>query len=171
LTYDWAVPKGYNIICWPITRPFSELETYRKRYDDALTQRPSGKPRPRFAAMRHTAVYERAQDWEASVDAVALWSGRFGNLFSTAGAVKNGFVPPVDLALIKSRDNFNAAELRENLMFGTPEVVIAKLRRYEALGVDTFVYFSSFGRDRESERRSLELFAREVMPAFAEATS
>lgn len=167
LTYDWAVPRGYNIICWPITRPFAELETYRARYDSAITRLPTGKPKPRFAAMRHTAVYERKDQWEAPVDAIALWSGRFANLFSTAGTVKNGFVPPVDLAEIKSRDNFNAEELRENLMFGTPDEVIAKLRGYETVGVDTFVYFSSFGRDRQSEKRSLELFAREVMPAFA----
>jgi alkanesulfonate monooxygenase SsuD/methylene tetrahydromethanopterin reductase-like flavin-dependent oxidoreductase (luciferase family) len=169
LTYDWAVPRGYNIICWPITRPFSELEAYRARFESALRSLPSGKPQPRFAVMRHTAVYDRQDDWQAPVDAVALWSGRFANLFSTAGTVRNGFVPPVDLAEIKSRDSFSAQELRENLMFGTPEEVIAKLQRYEAIGVDTFVYFSSFGRDHDSTKRSLELFAREVMPAFARA--
>ena len=170
LTYDWAVPRGYNIICWPITRPFAELEAYRQRFDGALKRLASGQPRPRFAAMRHTAVYERAEDWETPVDAIALWSGRFANLFSTAGSVKNGFVPPVDLAEIKSRDNFNAHELRENLMFGTPGEVIAKLKRYETIGVDTFVYYTSFGRDWKSERLSLELFASEVMPAFTAAT-
>jgi alkanesulfonate monooxygenase SsuD/methylene tetrahydromethanopterin reductase-like flavin-dependent oxidoreductase (luciferase family) len=169
LTYDWAVPRGYNIICWPITRPFSELEAYCERFRNALASLPPGRPRPRFAAMRHTAVYARKEDWEEPVDAIALWSGRFANLFSTAGSVKNGFVAPVDLAEIKSRDNFNAQELRDNLMFGTPDEVIAKLKRYEDVGIDTFVYFSSFGRDPASTKRSLELFAREVMPAFARA--
>ena len=85
------------------------------------------------------------------VDAMAVWSARFGNLFATSGTVKNGFVPPVDLAEIKSRDNFNARELSENLMFGTPEEVRAKLKGYEALGVDTFLYFTSFGLDRATD--------------------
>lgn len=167
LTYDWALSHGYNITCWPITRPISELEEYRQRFDSALRYLPSGKPRPRFAAMRHTTVYDRQDQWQIPVDAMAVWSARFANLFSTSGTVRNGFVPPVDLAEIKSRDNFNARELSENLMFGTPEEVRGKLEGYQALGVDTFLYFTSFGLDREIERRSLELFAREVMPAFA----
>jgi alkanesulfonate monooxygenase SsuD/methylene tetrahydromethanopterin reductase-like flavin-dependent oxidoreductase (luciferase family) len=57
--------------------------------------------------------------------------------------------------------------LQENLIFGTPDQVIAKLKKYEALGVDQFTYYASMGLDRKDQRRSLELFINEVMPAFA----
>ena len=57
--------------------------------------------------------------------------------------------------------------LHDNLMFGTPEQVIAKLKRYEDLGVDAFVYYASLGLGKREQKRSLELFCREVMPAFA----
>ena len=52
-------------------------------------------------------------------------------------------------------------------MFGNPETVIEKLRRYEALGVDDFIYYASMGLDLKNQKRSLQLFCDEVMPAFA----
>ena len=56
--------------------------------------------------------------------------------------------------------------LRENLMFGSPDEVIAKLKQYEALGVDDFIYYASMGLGHSEQKRSLELFCKEVMPAF-----
>ena len=35
--------------------------------------------------------------------------------------------------------------LEENLLFGTPDEVIKKLKRYEDLGVDNFIYYASMG--------------------------
>ena len=53
-------------------------------------------------------------------------------------------------------------------MFGTPGEVIAKLRPYEALGIDGFLYCAGFGLPMQEQKRSLRLFIDEVMPAFAE---
>ena len=53
-------------------------------------------------------------------------------------------------------------------MFGTPDEVIAKLKPYEDLGVDQFTYCASFGLGMKQQKRSLELFIKEVMPAFKE---
>jgi hypothetical protein len=52
-------------------------------------------------------------------------------------------------------------------MFGTTDEVIAKLRRYEALGVDEFIYYASLGLGLPEQRRSMELFCNEVIPAFS----
>ncbi len=57
--------------------------------------------------------------------------------------------------------------LSENLMFGTPEEVIAKLRKYEASGSTQFTYYASLGLGQKEQKRSLQLFIDEVMPAFA----
>ena len=43
----------------------------------------------------------------------------------------------------------------------------AKLKRYEDLGVDEFIYYASLGLGHKEQKRSLELFCSEVMPAFA----
>ena len=44
---------------------------------------------------------------------------------------------------------------------------IAKLRRYDALGVDRFTCYASLGLGLKEQKRSLALFIEEVMPAFA----
>ena len=55
------------------------------------------------------------------------------------------------------------------MIFGTPEQVIARLKQYQAAGVDQFCYGASFGLPRDFAVRSLELFITEVMPHFASA--
>ena len=61
---------------------------------------------------------------------------------------------------------YNAEMLEENLMFGSPEWVIEKLKRYEALGVDDFIYYASLGLGHKEQKHSMELFCSEVIPAF-----
>ncbi len=56
--------------------------------------------------------------------------------------------------------------LEENLLFGSPDQVIEKLKRYEALGVDEFIYYASMGLGLEAQKRSMKLFCDEVLPAF-----
>ena len=56
--------------------------------------------------------------------------------------------------------------LKQNLMFGTPDEVIEKLKLYEALGVDEFIYYATFGLGHKEQKRSLDLFINKVMPEF-----
>ncbi len=168
ITFDYAVKNGCSIITWPLTRPMSEAELYKARLDEAMAANP-GLPRPTFAMMRHTAVYDRKTDWEVPVKAAQRQLGQFENLFKNLGDVSNGFPKAVDLAAIANRDEYNPQMLHENLMFGTPDEVIEKLKAYEALGVDEFTYYASLGLGMKEQKRSLELFVNEVMPAFAES--
>ena len=91
---------------------------------------------------------------------------QFENLFKNMGDVKNGFPKEVDLHDIANRSEYDPKMLSSNLMFGTPDEVIAKLRPYEALGVDEFTYYASLGLGMKEQKRSLELFCKEVIPAF-----
>ena len=166
ITYDFAVKNSINILSWPFTRPMAEAELYRERLDAAMANNP-GKPRPVFAMMRHTAVYDSAADSMVPVRAVQAVLSQFENLYKNLGDVQNGFPASIELKELENREEYNPAMLQENLMFGTPDEVIAKLRRYEALGVDQFTYYASMGLGRREQKRSLELFINEVMPAFA----
>lgn len=166
ITYDYAVKHGYNIMSWPLTRPFSEAELYKGRLDEAMAANPDAQ-RPTFAMMRHSAVYAKAEDWTKPVQALQRTLGQFENLFKNLGDVVNGFPKQIPLNELENRDEYNADMLRENLMFGTPEEVINKLKRYEALGVDAFIYYASMNLDMASQKESLKLFCDEVMPAFS----
>jgi len=166
ITYDFAVKHGLNIMSWPLTRPMSEAELYKQRLDEALRNNP-GKARPIFSMMRHTALYDRKEDWEAPVKAAQRQLGQFENLFKNLGDVTNGFPKQVDLSEIANRDEYDPKMLHDNLMFGTPDEVIGKLKSYQDLGVDQFTYYASMGLGRKEQKRSLELFCKEVIPAFS----
>jgi alkanesulfonate monooxygenase SsuD/methylene tetrahydromethanopterin reductase-like flavin-dependent oxidoreductase (luciferase family) len=167
VSVDWAVANGCNIMSWALSRPFSEVEAYKQRFEEAFAKAPKGTRRPIFLTMRHTAVYARQDEWQPYVRSLQRVAAQFENLFRQLGAVTNGFPEEIDLKTIENRVEYDPNMLRTNLMFGTPDEVIAKLRRYEALGVDNFVYYASYGLPMDLQKRSLKLFIEEVMPAFA----
>ena len=165
ITFDYAVANDCNIMCWPLTLPMAEAEKYRAQLDEAIAK--AGGWNGTFALMRHTAVYETEDDRTAVMGSIRNVLGQFGNLMMKKGDVQNGFPDPVPLQDLEGNVRVEPKMLEENLMFGDPETVIAKIRDYEKLGVDAFIYYASMGLDMEVQKRSLQLFIDRVMPEFA----
>ena len=117
--------------------------------------------------MRHTSVYDNAKDRQATLDSIRTTLSQFGNLLMKNGDVQNGFPDRVPLDSLEGNAFVNPDTLEENLMFGSPDEVIEKLKRYEALGIDGFIYYASMGLGMEEQKRSMQLFIDEVMPAFS----
>jgi alkanesulfonate monooxygenase SsuD/methylene tetrahydromethanopterin reductase-like flavin-dependent oxidoreductase (luciferase family) len=56
---------------------------------------------------------------------------------------------------------------REQAIFGTPDDVIEQIRAYQEIGVNHFMAFMNFGGLEQAKvLRSMELFAKHVIPAF-----
>ena len=91
VSFDYAVEHGCHIITWPLTRPMSEAELYRQRFEESLAKHSGApdSPKPTFAMMRHTAVYERKADWEMPVKAAQRQLSQFENLFKNLGDVED----------------------------------------------------------------------------------
>lgn len=166
ITFDYAVREGCDILSWPLTMPMAEAEAYRARLDDAIAKN-GGRYDGRWALMRHAAVYETEEDRRAALAAVRSVLGQFGNLMMQKGEVVNGFPERVPLEALEGNIRVDPEMLETNLMFGAPATVIEKLKAYEALGVDAFVYYASMGLDMARQKRSLQLFIDKVAPAFA----
>jgi alkanesulfonate monooxygenase SsuD/methylene tetrahydromethanopterin reductase-like flavin-dependent oxidoreductase (luciferase family) len=165
ITFDYAVANDCNIMSWPLTLPMSEAETCRRNLDEAIAKADNGWAGT-FAMMRHTAVYANAADRSAAIAAIRNVLAQFGNLMMKRGRVDNGFPEPIPFAALEGNVRVDPDMLEENLMFGSPEQVIAKLQDYQRLGVDAFIYYASMGLGMDEQKRSMELFCREVMPAF-----
>ncbi len=165
VTYDYAVEHGCNIMSWPLTRGMDEAHTYMQRLDDAMAANP-GKKRPIMAMMRHTAVYDRNDEWMKPVRAVQRQLSQFENLFKNLGDVKDGFPKEIEFSELGNRAEYDPQMLSTNLMFGTPDEVVAKLKTYQALGVDEFIYYASMGYGLADQKRSLDLFCEHVIPAL-----
>jgi len=165
ITFDYAVANKCNIMCWPLTLPMSEAEKYREQLDDAIKK--AGCWDGTFALMRHTAIYETDADRTASIDALRNVLGKFGNLMMKKGDVINGFPDSIPLEELDGNVRVEPGMLEQNLMFGDPETAIAKIKQYEAMGVDAFIYYASMGLPTDVQKRSLQTFIDKVMPAFS----
>jgi alkanesulfonate monooxygenase SsuD/methylene tetrahydromethanopterin reductase-like flavin-dependent oxidoreductase (luciferase family) len=165
ITYDYALREKCHVMCWPLTRGFEEAELYKKLLDAAVEKADNGF-RPTFAMMRHAAVYDNQADKDEAIRAIQTVLGQFENLFRNMDDVHNGFPKKIPLDELQGREQFQPDMLEENLLFGPPDTVIQKLKRYEALGVDEFIYYASMGMDMAAQKRSMKLFCDEVIPAF-----
>ena len=167
ITYDYAMREKCHVNCWPLTRPFAEAELYKQQLDEAIAKADNGWT-PRFALMRHACIYDNEADRQQALAAIRRLLSQFENLFRNAGDVINGFPAALPLDQIEGREQYDPAMLEENLMFGTPETAIAKLKQYQALGVNEFIYYASMGLDLAAQKRSLRMFCDEVIPEFKE---
>ncbi|SVA21477.1 uncharacterized protein METZ01_LOCUS74331 [marine metagenome] len=165
VTFDYAIANNCNIISWPLTRPFDEAELYKRQLDEAIAKAPGCKQQL-FAMMRHTALYENKSGHDSAIRALQTSMGCFENLFRNFGDVVNGFPKQIPLDELVEREQYDPKMLEENLMFGSPDSAIEKLKRYEALGVDHFAYLASMNWSHKEQKRSLELFCQEVIPEF-----
>lgn len=165
ITFDYAVANNCNIMCWPLTMPMSEAEKYKQQLDEAI-EKAGGKWDGTFALMRHTAVYKNDEDRASSMNAIRNVLGKFGNLMMKKGDVVNGFPDNVPFEELEGNVRVEPKMLEENLMFGSPETVINKLNQYKDMGIDSYIYYASMGLDMDVQKRSLQTFIDEVMPAF-----
>ena len=165
VTFDYAIANNCNIISWPLTRPFDEAELYKRQLDEAIAKAPGCKQQL-FAMMRHTALYENKSGHDSAIRALQTSMGCFENLFRNFGDVVNGFPKQIPLDELVEREQYDPKMLEENLMFGSPDSAIEKLKRYEALGVDHFAYLARMNWSHKEQKRSLELFCQEVIPEF-----
>ncbi len=166
ITYDYAMRERCHVHCWPLTRPMAEAELYKQHLDEAMAKADNGWV-PRFALMRHACLYETAADREEALIAIRTVLGQFENLFRNSGDVVNGFTKQIPLDELAGREQYEPTMLEENLLFGSAETVIEKLKGYQALGVNEFIYYASLGLSHGSQKRSLKRFCDEVIPALS----
>lgn len=165
ITFDYAVENDCNIMCWPLTMPMAEAEKYKGHLDDSIAK--AGGWNGRIALMRHTAVYADDADRTASITAIRQVLGKFGNLMMKKGDVVNGFPDSVPFEELEGNVRVEPAMLEENLAFGSPDTVVEKLKQYQTLGMDSFIYYASMGLPLDVQKRSMQLFINEVMPEFS----
>ena len=162
-TFDFAIREGCDLMTTPLGQPFEEVRLLGEKRRAAMANHPGSNPR--WMVLRRTFVYEDEVGLQAFLQAHAANSDRFGALFGQAGEVIDGFPSAIDRQPT-SVDDLDIAEIKQGMVLGTPEEVVAQLREFEALGVDSYCYGSNLGLARPVERRSVEIFAEHVMPAF-----
>jgi len=165
-TFDWAVKVGANIMATPLSSPMAEVINLANKFRKAMADNPQV-PRPKFLMLRRSCVYERPEDWDVPVKLSIDYGRSFESLFHNIGKVDNGFPEKVSYDTVVNRANYDPEVVREAMLFGTPDEIIKKLDVYDAAGVDEMVLGICFNTPFEMQKKTIELFVREVMPEFA----
>ncbi len=166
-TFDWAIANGCHILSTPLSSPPSEVTVLGEKFRKAVADHPEV-PRPRFMMQRRTCVYAKKTDWEEPMRRSIDYGRRFENLFQNVGGVTNGFPEAIDFAQVAGSANYDPQAILRNLLFGTPDEIVEKLKVYEEAGVDQLSIGISFNLPFEMQKTTLSLFINEVMPRFAQ---
>jgi flavin-dependent trigonelline monooxygenase, oxygenase component len=166
-SFDWAIANGASILSTPLSQPAAEIQVLADKFNKAVADHPEV-PRPRFMMQRRTCVYDKADGWELAVKHSMDYGRAFENLMQNIGTVREGFPEAVPYGAVKGKDNYNPDNIRKNLMFGTPDEAIEKLLVYEEAGVDQYCLGLTFNLPFELQKRTIELFVKEIMPFFAQ---
>ncbi|MDD3446313.1 MAG: LLM class flavin-dependent oxidoreductase [Zavarzinia sp.] len=159
-TIRWCVANDMNVmtnIGW--AEPYDAIVKVFQLFEDAIAEI---KPvrRPKFAVSRVTYVGETDEEALEAMKYAQVNSRIFTRLFRNEVTIERGFPRPDPL-----EGEATPEHLFKTLIAGSPETCIAKLKSYEALGIDHFMTFI-IGPTPEAARKSVRLFGEKVMPHF-----
>jgi alkanesulfonate monooxygenase SsuD/methylene tetrahydromethanopterin reductase-like flavin-dependent oxidoreductase (luciferase family) len=159
-----AVRRGFNVLTGGFGVPVERMAEFRRLFDRLVAEvKP---PHPlKVGVQRAVYVADSAADARAAAEE-ARWNMRVTlSLRNHYERVEQGRAIPVPAPSEPGTDDL----LDRYLVIGTPDTCIKQIRRLQELvGITHFNCSFWFG-DLEQPRvlRSMERFAREVMPAFA----
>ncbi len=167
--------RGWPMLNSVLFGPLDQLVANRDTYVNAL--RKAGRSDAEVAALLARWGVSR-QIYVADTDARAIEEARAAELWYQESFRRFVLPDRIEDAHPSLRPGFRAmAErlatvtweglVRETLAFGSPDTVARHIEAMRALGVGQVLCWMNFGGlPQEGIRRSMELFAREVMPRF-----
>lgn len=164
-SHNFAVKNGCNVMVTPLMKGDEEVVDLVGKFENALKNNPEV-ARPQLMVLRHTHVHTEPEGWEVGAKAIAYFYRSFEGWFRNNQQPVDGFVQPISEEEVKERPEYDLNNIRKNVMIGTPEEVIARIRHYQELGVDEFSFWADNSLPFEEKKRSLQLFIDHVIPAF-----
>ncbi|MDQ8702511.1 LLM class flavin-dependent oxidoreductase [Streptomyces sp. LHD-70] len=166
-SHDFAVAQGCNVMVTPLMKGDEEVADLKGKFDTAVANHPEV-ARPDLMVLRHTHVHspDEPEGWRPAAEAINRFYRTFDAWFGNKNAPVDGFLQPSPESKFADRPEFAPEALHKTAMIGTPDEVVQRLRAYEEMGIDEYSFWIDTGLPHEEKVKSLELFIKEVMPAF-----
>ena len=164
-SHDFAVVNGCNVQVTPLWKGDEEVEDLMRKFEAALAEHPDI-PRPKIMLCRHTYVAETEQELVDGAKSLSDFYCTFGAWFKNDRPVTDARIAPLSEEEKAGIEMFSPQNMRQNHIVGTPEEVIDRLKRVEALGYDEYAVWLDNSMSFERKKRTLQLFIDEVIPAF-----
>ncbi|RVC63316.1 LLM class flavin-dependent oxidoreductase, partial [Mesorhizobium sp. M4B.F.Ca.ET.088.02.2.1] len=164
-SHDFAVANKCNVQVTPLASGDGEVASLMERFNTACQAHPDI-ARPEIMLLMHTFVAEDAADAERLARDLSLFYCQFGAWFQNKKPVHQGILEPLTEDEIAAMPQYAPDKIRQNLVIGEADEVIARLKAYEAQGYDQYSIWIDSGLSHERKKKSLRLFIDSVMPAF-----
>lgn len=155
-----AVLNGFNVVTTPLREPFEKVVEQANGFARGIEKAGPAAANLRFSMLVMLFVTESQSQKQAMLEHALGRHRRFVNVYQTRGEVYRGAIKPYDVDL-------TLEQIETNLIIGPPDHCRRKLEQYAAQGIHNMQLNMNFGANHAEVMRSLESFAREVMPHFA----
>ncbi len=164
-SHEFGVHNGFNIQVTPLWQGVEEVETLMSRFNDACATYDG--PRPKCMLLHHTYVAADDADRQQAVGELTRWYNYFGAWFMNKRPVAQGLIQELTPDEMAKNKMIQPDAIARDLVIGTKQQVIDRLKRYEDMGYDEFSFWIDSGMTTERKRASLARFIDDVMPAFS----
>lgn len=167
-THSFAVANDCNVQVTPLALGDGEAEVLMEKFNGACAENPD-KKRPEIMILMHLYVAETEEELQEGAKNISEFYHFFMKWFKNfAGTdkVSKGYMEPITDAEREASPQYAPDVMRKNMVIGTPEEVIERLKKFQALGYDEFSIWVDSHMSFEQKSKSLKLFIDKVLPAF-----
>ncbi|UWP91381.1 LLM class flavin-dependent oxidoreductase [Aliiroseovarius crassostreae] len=164
-SHEFAVANGCNVQVTPLWKGDEEVADLMGKFN-AACEKHSDQPRPKVMLLQHTYVAEDAADTKLGAQELNRFYCYFGAWFMNKREITQGLIEPLSDEDIANHPFYSPEAMERDLVIGTADEVIKRLKGYEALGYDEYSFWIDSSMSFERKKASLERFIKDVMPAF-----
>jgi alkanesulfonate monooxygenase SsuD/methylene tetrahydromethanopterin reductase-like flavin-dependent oxidoreductase (luciferase family) len=154
-----AVLDGFNVMTTPLREPFDKVIEQAGGFSRGVAKAGDAGRGLKLSMLVMLFVTDGESQKRAMLEHALGRHRRFVNVYQTRGEVERGAIKPYDVDL-------TLEQIETNLIIGSPDHCREKLEQYAAQGIHNMQLNMNFGAGHSEVMRSLEVFAREVMPHF-----
>lgn len=164
-SHEFAISNGCNVQVTPLWNGDDEVEDLMSKFK-AACEKFSDITRPQIMLLRHTYVAEDEVDVKQAAEELNRFYCYFGAWFMNKRDVQQGLIDPLTDEDIAGHPFYSPEAMERDLVIGTADTVIERLKKCEDLGYDQYAFWIDSMMPFERKKASLERFIKDVMPAF-----
>lgn len=165
-SHEFAVAQGCNVQVTPLWQGDGEISDLMEKFN-AACEKHADLPRPKIMLLQHTYVADSEEDVKVGAVELNRFYCYFGAWFMNKRDTSQGLIEPLTDDEIAAHPFYSPEAMERDLVIGTADTVIKRLKGYEALGYDEYAFWIDSSMSFERKKASLERFIKDVMPAFA----
>jgi len=167
-SHEFAISNGCNVMVTALMKGDEEVEDLTHKFKRACARHTDSSHQPKLMALHHAYVHDASdpEGWKTGTDAINRFFRYFQSWFKNDQVPSQGYLPPVSEEEVSDNPLFSEESLRKNMLIGTPDEIVARLKRWEEMGVDEYSFWTDNTLPFEAKKKSLQLFIDEVVPQF-----